>query len=160
MRTEQAGPAPSEKARTSPLGYVEEERVLKGFGKFIMRGNVVDLAVAVVIGAAFGTIVSALVKDLITPLIAALFGKPDFSGLWFEVNSSRFLYGDFINAVVAFVLVAAAVYYFVVLPMNAVTKRFGPKTEEPAFKECPACLSDIPKAASRCKFCTTDLAPA
>lgn len=129
--------------------------MLKGLGKFIMRGNVVDLAVAVVIGAAFGTIVTALVKDLITPLIAALFGKPDFSGLWFEINSSRFLYGDFINAVIAFVLVAAAIYYFVVLPMNAVTQRFGPKAEVPALKECPACLSEIPAGAVRCKFCTT-----
>lgn len=129
--------------------------MLKGFGKFIMRGNVVDLAVAVVIGAAFGTIVTALVKDLITPLIAALFGKPDFSGLWFEINSSRFLYGDFINAVIAFVLVAAAIYYFVVLPMNAVTQRFGPKAEVPALKECPACLSEVPAGAARCKFCTT-----
>jgi large conductance mechanosensitive channel len=132
--------------------------MLKGFAQFIARGNVIDLAVAVVIGGAFGAIVTALVKDLITPLIAALVGKPDFSAIGFTVNNSRFLVGDFINAIVAFVLVAAAIYYFVVLPLSAITARMQPKTDgAPVLKECPACLSEIPAAARRCRFCTTDL---
>jgi len=132
--------------------------MLKGFGQFLMRGNVVDLAVAVVIGGAFGAIVTALVKDLITPLIAAIFGKPDFSAIAFEVNNSQFLIGNFINAVVAFVLVAAAIYFFVVVPMNSITTRFTKPEEAPKLKECPECLSDIPDAAHRCKFCTAVLA--
>ena len=135
--------------------------MLKGFGKFIARGNVIDLAVAVVIGAAFGAVVTALVKDLITPLIAALVGKPDFSSLGFAINGSRFALGDFINALVAFVLVAAAVYYFVVLPIDALTARMRLKTDDaPLLRECPACLSDIPRAATRCKFCTSAVTPA
>jgi large conductance mechanosensitive channel len=135
--------------------------MLKGFGNFIMRGNVVDLAVAVVIGAAFGAIVTALVKDLVTPLIAAIFGKPDFSAIVFTVNNSKFAIGDFINAVIAFLLVAIAIYFFVVVPMEAVTKRFKkPADAPPAMKECPQCLSDVPAAATRCKFCTSTLAPA
>ena len=96
---------------------------MKGFKQFIMRGNVLDLAVAVVIGAAFGAVVTALVKDLITPLIAALVGKPDFSAIQFEVNGSKFLLGDFVNAIVSFLLIAAAVYFFVILPMNALMAR-------------------------------------
>jgi large conductance mechanosensitive channel len=133
--------------------------MLKGFGQFLMRGNVVDLAVAVVIGGAFGAIVTALVKDLITPLIAAIFGKPDFATLAFAINNSRFGIGDFINALVNFLLVAAAIYFFIVVPMNQITTRFGPKTDEPPkLKECPECLSDIPDAARRCKFCTTTFA--
>ena len=134
--------------------------MIKGFGKFLMRGNVVDLAVAVVIGAAFGAVVTALVKDLITPLIAAIFGKPDFSKLSFEVNHSAFTYGDFINDVLNFIFVAFAIYFFVVSPMNQITTRFGPKAaEEPKLRECPECLSDIAAAARRCKFCTA-LVPA
>jgi large conductance mechanosensitive channel len=132
--------------------------MLKGFGQFLMRGNVVDLAVAVVIGGAFGAIVTALVKDLITPLIAALFGKPDFSAIAFEINSSKFLVGEFINAIVAFVLVAAAIYFFVVVPMNSITTRFVKPADVPKLKECPECLSDIPDAAHRCKFCTSVVA--
>jgi large conductance mechanosensitive channel len=122
-----------------------------------MRGNVVDLAVAVVIGGAFGSIVNALVKDLITPLIAALFGKPDFSALTFEVNSSKFLYGDFINAVVSFFLIASAIYFLIIVPMNSLTARLGFKAEEPVLGKCPECLSDIPAQASRCKCCTAVL---
>jgi large conductance mechanosensitive channel len=133
--------------------------MLKGFGTFIMRGNVVDLAVAVVIGAAFGTIVTALVKDLITPLIAALVGKPDFSALVFTINNSKFAIGDFINALISFVLVAAAVYYFVVLPMGVVTARYKKPAEAPSAETCPECLSEIPLNARRCKFCTSVLAP-
>jgi large conductance mechanosensitive channel len=129
--------------------------MLKGFGTFLMRGNVVDLAVAVVIGAAFGAIVTALVKDLITPLIAAIFGKPDFSAIVFTINNSKFAVGDFINAVISFALVAAAIYFFVVVPMNAMTTRFAkPDDAAPALRECPECLSEIPAAASRCKFCS------
>jgi len=128
--------------------------MLKGFGQFLMRGNVVDLAVAVVIGGAFGAIVTALVKDLITPLIAAIVGKPDFSAIAFTINSSRFAVGDFVNAVVAFILVACAIYFFVVAPINAMTTRFGKIEEAPKLRECPECLSDIPAAARRCKFCT------
>src|SRR6516225_706024 len=97
--------------------------MFKGFREFVLRGNVVDMAVGVVIGAAFGAIVTAFVKDLLTPLIAALVGKPDFSAYTFEINSSKFLYGDFINAVIAFLLIAAAVYYFVVLPVNVLMAR-------------------------------------
>ncbi len=132
--------------------------MLKGFGNFLMRGNVVDLAVAVVIGAAFGAIVTALVKDLITPIVAALVGKPDFSTIAFTINNSKFAIGDFINAVVSFVLVSFAIYFFVVLPMESITKRIGPKKAEPAMKECPECVSDVPAAARRCKFCTAALA--
>jgi large conductance mechanosensitive channel len=133
--------------------------MIKGFGRFLMRGNVIDLAVAVVIGAAFGAVVTALVKDLITPLIAAAVGKPDFSTLAFTINGSRFAIGDFTNAVVSFVLVAAAVYFFVVAPLNAVTARFKKPDAEPvAMRECPECLSDIPAAAKRCKYCTSPVA--
>ncbi len=134
--------------------------MLKGFRQFLMRGNVVDLAVAVVMGAAFGAVVSALVKDLITPLVAAIFGKPDFSALTFEVNGSKFLYGDFINAVVAFLLVGAAVYFVVVLPMNTLMARLrrGEASPDPTTKKCPECLSDVPIAARRCAHCTSALA--
>jgi large conductance mechanosensitive channel len=130
---------------------------MKGFKQFILRGNVLDLAVAVVMGAAFGSLVTALVKDLLTPLIAAIIGKPDFSAIQFEINSSKFLIGDFINAVVSFLLIAAAVYYFVVLPVNALMARMrrGEAPPDPTTKECPECLSPIPIAARRCAFCTS-----
>jgi large conductance mechanosensitive channel len=130
---------------------------LKGFKQFLMRGNVIDLAVAVVLGAAFGAVVTALVKDLITPLIAAIVGKPDFSQIAFTVNGSKFLIGDFLNAVVAFLLVAAAVYFFVVLPVNAILARLrrGEAPPDPTEKKCPECLSAIPIAAKRCAFCTS-----
>lgn len=131
--------------------------MLKGFKQFLMRGNVVDLAVAVVIGAAFGAVVAALVKDLITPIIAAIVGKPDFSAIKFTVNGSTFLIGDFINAVVAFVLIAAAVYFFVVVPVNTVMARMrrGDAPPDPTTKQCPECLSTIPLAARRCAYCTS-----
>ena len=133
--------------------------MLKGFKTFLLRGNVVDLAVAVVIGGAFGAVVAALVKDLLTPLIAAIVGKPDFSAIAFTVNGSKFLIGDFINAVVAFVLVAAAIYFFVVLPMNMVMerRRSGEAPADPTTKKCPECLSEVPIAARRCAFCTQSL---
>ena len=133
--------------------------MFKGFKEFILRGNVVDLAVAVVIGAAFGAVVTAFVKDLITPLIAAIFGKPDFSSLSFTINSSTFLYGEFINAVIAFVLIAAAVYFVVVAPMNALAARRA-KGQDPTTRECPQCLSEIPVGARRCPHCTSELSPA
>lgn len=128
--------------------------MLKGFRDFILRGNVVDLAVAVVIGAAFTSIVSALVKDLITPIIAATVGKPDFSAFKLTLHGGNFLYGDFITAVINFLLVAAAVYFFVVLPVNTVMKRLHRETPAAVTtKTCPECLSEIPLAATRCAHC-------
>jgi large conductance mechanosensitive channel len=136
--------------------------MLKDFRKFILRGNVVDLAVAVVIGAAFGAIVTALVKDLVTPLIAAIGGQPDFSGLSFTIHGSKFMYGDFINAVISFLLIAAVIFFLVVQPLNKLMSHLKPSddVEKPAERECPECLSAIPSAASRCKFCTAKSAPA
>src|SRR5271166_7153198 len=131
--------------------------MFKGFRDFVLRGNVVDLAVGIVIGAAFGTVVTAFVKDLLTPVIAAIIQKPDFSGLFFEVNGAKFLYGDFLNAIISFLLIALAVYYFVVLPVNAMMKRFE-KQALPDKKKCPECESDIPLDARRCAFCTSALA--
>lgn len=132
---------------------------MKGFKQFILRGNVLDLAVAVVIGAAFGAVVTALVKDLITPLIAALVGKPDFSAIAFTINNSKFLIGDFINAVVSFLLIAAAVYFFVVLPVNTLLARIrrGAAPPDPTTKKCPECLSMVPIGARKCAFCTSSL---
>lgn len=130
--------------------------MLDGFKKFILRGNVVDMAVGVVIGAAFGTVVAALTKDLLTPLIAALVGKPDFSAITFTINGTVFPIGDFINACVAFVLVAAAIYFFVVTPVNALVARMkrGEAPPDPTTKKCPECLSEIPLDARRCSHCT------
>ena len=134
--------------------------MLKGFKQFLLRGNVIDLAVAVVMGGAFGKVVTALVEDLINPIIAALVGKPDFSQLGFTVNSSRFKLGDFLNALVAFVLISAAVYFFVVLPINALIQRYrkAPAPADPTTKKCPECLSEIPIAARRCAFCASVVA--
>jgi large conductance mechanosensitive channel len=130
-----------------------------GFKKFLLRGNVVDLAVAVVVGAAFGSVVQALVKDLITPLIGAFGGVPDFSAITFTINNSRFLIGDFINSLLAFVVIAAVIYYFVIMPVSRLIARYTPEPPEPApTRECPYCLSKIPVRASRCAFCTADVA--
>jgi len=131
--------------------------MLKGFKTFLLRGNVVDLAVAVVIGGAFGAVVTALVKDLITPLLAAIGGKPDFSALHFEINGSKFPAGDFVNALVSFLMIAAAVYFLIVAPMNALMARIhrGEVPPDPTTKKCPECLSEIPIAAKRCAFCTS-----
>jgi large conductance mechanosensitive channel len=130
--------------------------MLRGFKAFLLRGNVVDLAVAVVIGVAFTAVVTAFVKDLITPLIAALFGKPDFSSIYFTINNSKFLFGDFFNAIIAFLIVAAVIYYFVVLPINALIERSHrhEKPADPTTKKCTECLSEIPIDAKRCAFCT------
>jgi large conductance mechanosensitive channel len=133
--------------------------MLKGFRQFILRGNVLDLAVAVVVGGAFGAVVTALVKDLITPLIAAIVGKPDFSAIVFTINGSKFLVGDFINAIVSFLLIAAAIYFFVIVPVNALMARInrGEAPPDPTTKKCPECLSEVPISARRCAFCTQPL---
>lgn len=129
---------------------------MSGFKAFLLRGNVVDLAVGVVIGAAFGTVVTALVRDFITPLVAAIFGKPDFGNLSFTINNSVFKYGDFINAAIAFALVALVIYYFVVVPYVGFRARFekAPEPEAPTV-QCHDCLSRIPQGARRCAFCGT-----
>ena len=135
--------------------------MIKEFREFILRGNLVDLAVAVVIGTAFGAVVSALVSDLITPLIAALGGEPDFSGLSFTVNDSRFAYGHFINALLSFLIIAAVVFFLVIKPVNTLLSRL--RTEPPVAEQtrgCPECLSEIPAKARRCAFCTAEVAPA
>lgn len=127
---------------------------MKGFKAFLLRGNVVDLAVGVVIGIAFAAVVTAFVKDLVTPLIAALGGKPDFSSLYFTVNSSKFLYGDFINSIVAFVVIAAVIYFFVVMPFTALVSRSRKEPPaDPTTKKCTECESEIPIGAKRCAFC-------
>lgn len=133
--------------------------MLKGFKDFILRGSVVDLAVGVMIGAAFNTVVTALVKDILTPFIAAIVQQPDFSTMIFTINGSKFLYGDFLNAVVSFLIVAAAIYFFVVLPINKLSARLqkGPPPEA-TTKTCPECLSSIPIKASRCAYCTAKIA--
>lgn len=134
--------------------------MLKGFREFILRGNVVDLAVGVVIGGAFGAIVKALVDSLINPFIALLVGKPDFSAVIFKIGDTTFKIGDFIGAVVNFLLVAAAIYFFVVLPINTLMARVkrGETPPDPTTKKCPDCLSEIPIAAKKCAFCTSVVA--
>jgi large conductance mechanosensitive channel len=136
--------------------------MLKEFRQFIMRGNVVDLAVAVVIGAAFGAVVAALIADIITPLVAAIFGKPSFASLSFTINNSTFLYGAFLNAVLTFLTIAAAIFFLVVKPLNALAARRagGAPTESPTTRPCPECLSEIPIAARRCAQCTSEVAAA
>lgn len=137
--------------------------MLSDFKKFVLRGNVVDLAVAIVVGLAFTAMVTAFVKSFITPLIAAIFGKIDFSSLYFTVNHSRFTYGSFIDALISFLIIATVVFFAVVLPLNALMKRLNllPKEEpEPETRECPQCLSEIPVAAHRCAFCTSELTSA
>ena len=129
-----------------------------GFKQFLLRGNVVDLTVGVVVGAVFGGVVTAFTKDLLTPLIAAVAGKPNFAAIQFTINSSRFLVGDFVNAVVSFVIVAVAVYYFVVLPVNALVSRARREPPaDPTTKKCPECMSEIAIGAKRCAFCTSPL---
>jgi large conductance mechanosensitive channel len=129
---------------------------MSGFKKFLLRGNLVDLAVAVMIGAAFATLVTALTADFITPLLAAIGGKPDFGQLSFTVNDSKFHYGDFINALIAFLILAAVLYFLVVVPFSKLLERFKPAPDEPApTKDCTECLSSIPAAARKCAFCTS-----
>jgi large conductance mechanosensitive channel len=134
--------------------------VLKGFRDFVVRGNVVDLAVAVVIGAAFGALVTAMVTGIITPLVAAIIGKPSFEGLTFTINNAKFLYGSVLNAAITFLSVAAVVYFFVVQPMNLIQARLqtGQPVDKPV-RPCPECESDIPGTARRCAFCTAEVSP-
>jgi large conductance mechanosensitive channel len=130
---------------------------MSGFRKFVLRGNVVDLAVGIVIGAAFTAVVTAFVRDIVTPIIAAIGGKANFGNLHFTIHNSRFLYGDFLNFLISFLIIAAVIYYLVVLPVNALMSRY--KTErdpETPNKDCPECLSSIPQAATRCAFCTVE----
>ncbi len=130
--------------------------MLKGFKDFILRGNVIDMAVGIIIGASFGTVVSSLVKDILTPFIAAIVKAPDFSAFSFTINGSKFLYGDFINALISFLIVSFAIYFFVVLPINKIMARFhkNQPEEPPKTKNCPHCLSEIPMEAKRCAHCT------
>jgi large conductance mechanosensitive channel len=131
---------------------------MQGFKQFLLRGNVVDMAVGIVIGAAFGTVVTSFVKDLLTPLIAAIVHAPDFSRIAFTFNGSRFLIGDFINALISFLIIAAAVYFAVVLPINALVARMVREPPaDPTTKKCPECISEIPIQAKRCAFCTSTL---
>jgi large conductance mechanosensitive channel len=127
---------------------------MKGFRAFLLRGNVIELATAVVIGVAFGVVITAFVKDLVTPLIAAIGGQPDFSSMSFTVNNSKFLYGDFLNALLAFILIAAVIYFLVIVPYTALMARSKKEPPaDPTTKKCPECLSDIPIDARRCAFC-------
>jgi large conductance mechanosensitive channel len=148
--------------RQDPAARWSQNRaMLKEFREFILRGNLVDLAVAVVIGTAFTAVVTSMVEDLITPLIAAIGGEPDFSALIFTINGSEFRYGDFINALISFLIIASVVFFFVIKPVNALLPRM--RSEPPVAEEthqCPECLSDIPVKAKRCAFCTTQVAAA
>ena len=129
--------------------------MIKGFKEFILRGNVIDLAVAVIIGAAFTAIVTSLVTNIITPLVAAIVGKPDFSALTLNIHGGIIKYGSFLNSVIDFLLLASVVYFLIVVPMNYALARFKkPVVLDPVTKTCAQCLSDIPIAATRCKFCT------
>jgi large conductance mechanosensitive channel len=137
-----------------------EKRMLKEFRDFVLRGNVVELAVAVVIGAAFGAVVNAVVADFITPLIAAIGGQPDFSALDFTINGSRFAYGHFLNTVISFVIIAAVIFFLIVRPLNQLMARLKPETPvDQITHACPECLSDIPVKATRCAFCTAQVTP-
>jgi large conductance mechanosensitive channel len=133
---------------------------MNGFKQFLLRGNVLDLAVAVVMGTAFTAVVTALVKDLLTPLLGAIVGTPDFSAFAVQVNGSKLLIGDFLNAVISFVMLAAAVYFFIVLPVNTLVARMrrGEAAPDPTTKKCPECMSEVAIAARRCAFCTSALA--
>jgi large conductance mechanosensitive channel len=134
---------------------------MKDFREFLLRGNLVDLAIGIVIGVAFAALVTSLVGDLITPLIAAIGGQRDFSSLTFTINGSVFRYGAFINALITFLIIAAVVFFFVVRPVNALMRRYRTETDvESPTRSCPECLSDIPVGAHRCAFCTQEVAPA
>ncbi len=133
--------------------------MLGDFKKFILRGNVVDLAVAVVIGAAFGAVVTSLVKDIVTPLIGAIGGQPDFSALSLTINGSKIMYGQFLNAIISFLFIAAGVFFLIIQPLNKfieITSR-NKQPEDSSEQKCPECLSEVPKAAKRCAFCTSKL---
>jgi large conductance mechanosensitive channel len=131
---------------------------MSGFRKFLMRGNLIELAVAVVIGVAFNAVIQALISDIITPLIAAIAGKPNFGALTFTINHSKFSYGSFINALLSFVIIAAVVYFLIVSPMARVMARVD-RNKEASTRSCPQCLSDIPVGATRCMYCTSEVPP-
>ena len=134
---------------------------MKDFKDFLLRGNLIDLAVAVVIGVAFTAVVTAFVNSLITPLIKAIFGgKNQFAGLYFTLNGSKFTYGAFLNALLSFVIIAAVVFFLVIKPVNSLSARLGMAPKEEPMRDCPECLSKVPEAATRCAYCTTQLAPA
>jgi large conductance mechanosensitive channel len=133
--------------------------VLKEFRDFLLRGNLLEIAVGLVLALAFTMVVNSLVEDLLTPLIAAIFGKPDFSGLTFTINESTFRYGEFLNAVIAFLLIAAVLFFLVVKPTNALAARRADREEEAITRQCPECLSEIPVGARRCAFCTVEVVP-
>jgi len=136
-------------------------KIIGDFKQFLLRGNVVDLAVAVVIGAAFGAVVTAMVEDLVTPFVAAIGGQQDFSALDFTINDSTFRYGDFINKVITFVVIAAVVFFFVVTPVNSIISRARREPPaDPTTRKCPECLSEIPLEARRCAFCASQVSPA
>ena len=130
--------------------------MLREFKEFLFRGNLIEIAVGLVLALAFTAVVTSLVEDIITPVIAAIFGEPDFSGLTFTINESTFRYGEFLNALLAFVLIAAVLFFLVVRPVNAILER-RKRVEEPATRECPECLSEIPVAARRCAHCTAEV---
>jgi large conductance mechanosensitive channel len=133
---------------------------MKDFKEFLLRGNLIDLAVAVVIGVAFTAVVTAFVNSLITPLIKAIFGgKNQFAGLYFTVNGSKFTYGSFLNALLSFVIIAAVVFFLVIKPVNNLMGRLGMTPKEDPLRECPSCLSKVPEAATRCAYCTSELTP-
>jgi large conductance mechanosensitive channel len=135
--------------------------IFREFKQFLMRGNVIDLAVAVVMGAAFGAVINSLVNDMIMPVIAMIFGKPDFSNLTFTINNAVFRYGAFITALITFVLTAAAIFFFVVKPINMLMNRARREPPaDPTTMKCPFCLSEVPIGATRCAFCTSELAAA
>lgn len=135
--------------------------MLKEFKEFILRGNLIEVAVALVLALAFTAVVTSLVENLITPLIAAIFGQPDFSGLTFTINESTFRYGEFLNALLAFVLIAAVLFFLVVKPVNALIERSRREgTPDPTTRQCPECRSEIPVEARRCAHCTSEVAPA
>ncbi len=135
--------------------------MIKEFRDFVLRGNVVELAVAVVIGAAFGAVVTSMVENLITPLIGAVGGKPDFGALCFTINGSKFGYGEFINALLSFLIVAAVIFFLVVRPLNKLMEKLKPgKPVDNPTRACPHCVSDIPVQATRCAFCTSEVSPA
>lgn len=136
--------------------FIQTMTVFKGFKTFILRGNVVDLAVGVMVGAAFTGVINALVKNVLTPFIGALVKTPDFSKLTFTLNGSTFMYGEFLNALISFLIVAAVIYFFVVTPVNALIARSRKEApSDPTTKKCPECISEIPKDARRCAFCTS-----
>ncbi|MGD0114690.1 MAG: large conductance mechanosensitive channel protein MscL [Dehalococcoidia bacterium] len=136
-------------------------KLINDFKAFLLRGNVVDLAIAVVVGAAFGAVVTALVQDFVTPLIAAIGGQQDFSVLAFTVHNSTFRYGDFINKTITFVMIGAVVFFLIVVPLNAYLARSRKEPPpDPTVRKCPECLSDIPAEARRCAYCTSEVTPA